>query len=131
MTIKEVYKRFPTEHSCYKHLEKIIWDNKPFCPYCKSIAKTDMPKENRYRCNTCNTSYSVTVGTLFHRTRLALQKWFYAIYLVLNSDEDYGIRQLGRELEITKDTASLILKKIKQAFINNPELLKKIINDDK
>lgn len=129
MKIIDVYKKFPTEDSCYKHLESVIWDNKPFCPYCKSKAKTNLPKENRYRCNTCNTSYSVTVGTPFHRTRLDLQKWFHAIYLTLN--EDYSARRLGRDLQVTKDTASLVFKKIQKAFINHPDLLKKIIIYDK
>jgi transposase-like protein len=31
-------------------------------------------KQQRYHCNNCNTSYSVTVGTIFHDTKLDLQK---------------------------------------------------------
>ncbi len=128
MTLKQTYNRFPTNEDCIKYLEGILWLNKPKCPYCKSEAKTDIPKESRYRCNTCNTSYSVTAKTMFHRTRLDLQKWFYAIQLILNSNDDYGVRQLGRDLQVTKDTASLVLIRIKKAFITNPELLKNIID---
>ena len=130
MKIKEIYKQLPTSADSYKYLESVIWNGVPVCPYCKSKASTSISKEMRYRCNLCKTSYSVTVGTIFHRTRLDIQKWLLAIYLVLNSDQDYGVRQLGRDLEVTKDTATLILKKIKQEYLKNPEFVKKLISYD-
>lgn len=128
MDLKKIYKKFPTTESCYEHLERVRWGEAATCPYCKSKAATPIPKENRYRCNTCNTSYSATVGTLFKRTRMDLQKWFLAIHLVLNASGGYGIRQLGRDIEVTKDTAAMVLKKIKQTFVQDPEFLQKIVN---
>jgi transposase-like protein len=128
MDIKKIYKRFPTPGSCYQHLEQIRWNGVPICPYCRSKAATPIPKENRFRCNTCDTSYRVTVDTLFKRTRMDLQKWFLAIELVLNASAEYGVRQLGRDIEVTKDTAAMVLKKIKQAFVRDPEFLKQITN---
>lgn len=128
MNINYIYKQLPNKESSYKYLETVIWNNKPICPYCKSFSSTEIQNEYRYRCNTCKTSYSVTVGTIFHRTRLDIQKWLIAIHLVLKSDDDYGVRQLGRDLEVTKDTASLVLKKIKMWFLKDPDSLKILIN---
>lgn len=131
MDLKKMYKMFPTEQSCYDYLERTIWGNVPLCPYCKSLKHTALPKENRYRCNTCKTTYSVTVKTIFHRTRLDFQKWLLAINIILNSKEVYGARQLGRDIEVTKDTAAMILKKIKNTFLKEPEFLERIINFNK
>ena len=39
----------------------------------------------RWQCSRCKTSFSVTVNTLFHRTRLPLPKWFLAIILISNA----------------------------------------------
>ena len=76
MNIVEIYKKFPTHEDCLAYLEKVRWNNVPTCPYCNSTNSTSFKKENRHHCNNCNTSYSVTVGTIFHKTKLDLQKWF-------------------------------------------------------
>lgn len=130
MNIIQVYKQFPTHDDCIKHLESVRWNDTPVCPYCKSTKQTPVIKESRYHCNTCNTSYSVTVGTIFHKTKLDLQKWFLAISLVLNAKKGYSARQLGRDIEVTKDTAWRMFMQIRKAFIEHGELLEGIIEAD-
>ncbi|WAC06928.1 MAG: IS1595 family transposase [Thermodesulfobacteriota bacterium] len=116
MNIVEIYKLFPTHNHCIDHLEKIRWENKPTCPYCQSQSITPRPKEKRYQCNSCNTSFRVTVGTIFHQTHLPLQKWFLAICLVLNAKKGVSARQLSRDLKVNKDTAWRMGMKIRQAM---------------
>lgn len=130
MNIIQVYKQFPTHQDCIKHLENVRWNNTPICPYCKSTKQTPVIKENRYHCNHCNTSYSVTVDTIFHKTKLDLQKWFLAISLVLNAKKGYSARQLGRDIEVTKDTAWRMFMQIRKAFIEQHELMEGIIEAD-
>ncbi len=60
--IIQVYKQFPTHDACIERLEAVRWGDKPKCPYCKSFRVTSMA--HRYHCNACNTSFSVTVGTV-------------------------------------------------------------------
>lgn len=126
ITIYHVYNLMPLQHDCILHLEKILWDNKPACPYCKSSFSTYLQKENRHHCNTCNTTFSVTVGTLFHKTKVDLQKWFLAILMVLE-DQNVSTRQLGKIIGVTKDTASLMLVKIRKGIIEYRVVLEKII----
>lgn len=116
----------PLQHDCILHLEKILWDNKPACPYCKSSFSTYLQKENRHHCNTCNTTFSVTVGTLFHKTKVDLQKWFLAILMVLEY-QNVSTRQLGKIIGVTKDTASLMIVKIRKGIIEYRVVLEKII----
>ena len=130
MNIIQIYKKFPTQEDCLKHLEQVRWNGKPSCPYCKSTNQTPMGKENRYHCNTCNTSYSVTVGTIFHKTKLDLQKWFLAVSLVLNAKKEISSRQLSRDLEVNKNTGWYLLMRIRKSILQNAELLKGIIEAD-
>ena len=130
MNIIQVYKQFPTHQDCIKHLEKVRWNNKPVCPYCNSEKQTPLPKESRYHCNNCNTSFSVTVGTIFHKTKMDLQKWFVAISLVLNAKKGYSARQLGRDIEITKDSAWYLLMRLRKAFIDDTGLLEGLVEAD-
>lgn len=128
MNIIQVYKRFPTQEDCITHLEKVRWGGKPKCPYCKSVRVSK--NEHRYHCNACNTSFSVTVGTIFHKTKLDLQKWFLAISLVLNAKKGISARQLARDIEVNKNTAWRILMQIRKAMHEYGDLLEGIIEAD-
>lgn len=130
MNIIQVYKKFPTQEDCLAHLEYIRWGNSPKCPYCKSNNYTSLKKERRYHCNACNTSYSVTVGTIFHKTKLDLQKWFLAIALVINAKKGISSRHLSKDLEVNKNTGWYLLMRIRNAMLQNPDLLKGIIEAD-
>lgn len=132
MNIVEIYEKFPTENDCLAYLEHIRWNDKPKCPYCQSHNITPMPKEKRYHCNNCNTSFSVTVRTIFHHTRLPLQKWFLALTLILNAKKGISARQLSRDLKVNKDTAWRIAMKIRNAMSEKDqrELLTGIVEAD-
>src|SRR3989338_2330177 len=117
MNTFQIYNRFPKQEDCLKHVQKVRWQDKPLCPYCGSTSVSAMRKEQRFHCNTCNTSFSVTVGTIFHKTKVDLQKWFLAIGLVLNTKRAVGARQLARDIEVNKNTACFMLTRIRQAMI--------------
>jgi len=112
MKIKNITSRFKTHKMCIEFLEKILWENEPVCPYCKTQFFSISKREERYHCNKCNSSFSVTVGTMFHRTKCDLRKWFLAIRLLSNSPS-ISARDLGDILKVTKDTAWLMTNKIK------------------
>src|SRR4051812_45850915 len=78
VNIKSVYTHFKTKHACMAHLELVLWNDIPVCPYCRSERCSSIAMEKRYHCNNCNTTFSVTVGTIFHKTKMDLQKWFFA-----------------------------------------------------
>lgn len=120
-----------THDDCFVYLEKIRWNGTPKCPYCESSNSTAIKKEKRYHCNICFNSYSVTVGTLFHKTHVDLQKWFLAISLVLNSQEGMSARQLAKEIGVNKNTACYIIARIHQAMQEEPELLRKLAAIDR
>lgn len=109
------------------YLEQIRWEGKPCCPYCGSTRASSYKNEHRYRCNACCTSYSVTVGTLFHKTHIELQKWFQAIHLVVNTSSNISVRKLAKDLGVNKNTASYMLTRIYKAMNEDSVLLKKLI----
>jgi transposase-like protein len=116
-----------SHEECLVYLEQIRWAGNPCCPYCESTRATAYKNEHRYRCNSCFTSYSVTVGTLFHKTHIDLHIWFSAIYIVLNSSENVTIRQLAKHIGVNKNTASYMLARIHQAADMDSSLLQKIM----
>ena len=126
MTLQQAWKKFPNEGACLEHLERARWGRTPRCPYCKSAKTTQLRKEHRYHCNSCDTSFSITVGTIFHKTHLDLQVWFTAISILKQSESRISARQLGEALHVNKNTAWRMLKRIHQAMIEQPQLIGEI-----
>lgn len=120
----------PNNEQYFALLEKIRWGGKPICPYCQSMKYRSLKNELRYQCNECFTSYSVTVGTLFHKTHVDLSKWFVAIRLVLNSPGGISVRRLAKEIGVNKNTASYMIERIRKAKMEDSELLYKLIKFD-
>ena len=114
MNILQIFEQFPTQQSCIAHLERARWNGTVRCPYCTSDRTA--PLQYRHRCYACKTSFSVTVGTIFHHTHLPLQKWFLAVILMLNATKGLSALQLSRDLKVNKNTAWRISMKIRRAM---------------
>lgn len=129
MDLKHIKKIFHSEKDCIRLLEEIIWENEIKCPYCSNTQKEYAITElnDRYHCNWCNSSFSVTVKTIFARTRCDLRKWFLAIYLLYPPKDKITVRDLAERIQTTKDTAQLLKIKIQKAIIETPDLLEKIV----
>lgn len=126
MEINDLYTLFPDKSSCIDFLEKIRWADGIKCPYCNASNITGQASELRHHCNSCNTGFSVTVRTLFAKSKIELQKWF---YLIIKSEENLvteSLRDLGENLNITKDTARKMLTSIKVAKIESTNFINKL-----
>jgi transposase-like protein len=114
MELVYVMSHLNTEEKCISYLEKERWNNQPKCPYCNSINSS--PKELRYTCLTCKSSYSVKVKTVFENSNLSLTKWFLAISLILSAKKGISSLQLARDISVNKNTSWLLQKKIRKAM---------------
>ena len=118
MNLIEVMERFSDQESCIEHLERIRWRATPVCPHCGCIEvvrkKEDgVGRVGRFHCSACHASFKVTCGTVFHGTKIPLQKWFLAISLILNAKKGLSSYQLQRDLELNQKTAWYILTRIR------------------
>ena len=126
MDIDAVYSLFPRDGDCIDYLERLRWQGKPRCPYCKRTHVTSLKNERRYHCNPCNVAFSVTVRTIFHRTRVPLQKWFLTISIMMSEGKDPSVRTLAELIRVDKNTASLISRRIRDARAKEFKLLTQI-----
>lgn len=130
MNIIQIFKKFPTQKSCVKHLEKARWNNKPICPYCSSTNTNSLIKELRHHCNGCRKSFSVTVGTIFHHTHIPLQKWFLLISLMQNAKKRLSSLQASRDINVSQTTTWSMMHRIRKAMSDDGSLLSGIIEMD-
>ena len=134
MNLLKIFSRFPDQEACLEHLENIRFGDIPHCPHCGSISvarKADGDRQGRWNCHDCKSSFNVLSGTIFEKTRVPLQKWFLAIGLMVNAKKSISSPQLARDLELTRQTALYVQKRIRaQMASEQSELLQGIIEAD-
>lgn len=133
MDIISIFEKFPTQKSCIDYLEQIRWENGVYCPYCasKSTYKLTHNNRDRHHCNGCQKSFSVTINTIFHDTRLPLQKWFLAISIIADAKKSISSRQLARHLKLPVKTAYSVSQRVRKALLGGASpLLTGIIEID-
>lgn len=121
-SILDLIKAFPDEQTCIDHLEEIRWNGNPVSPF-DADSKVYNCKGNRYKCKETGKYFNVKTNTIFDNTKLPLQKWFLAIWLVTGHKKGISSLQLGRDLDITQKSAWFMLGRIRQCFgLDNDQL---------
>jgi transposase-like protein len=103
------------------HLEALLWPNGPVCPHCGVIdnAVALNGKSTRagvYKCRDCRQPFSVTVGTVFERSKIPLHKWLLATHLLASSKKGISSHQIHRTLGVTYKTAWFMTHRIREAM---------------
>src|SRR6516162_5257933 len=81
--LREFVVQFGTEQQCIEHLAGLRWPGGFACAGCGGRQAWRLKARPRvYECATCHRQESATAGTVFHRTRTDLTKWFFAAYLM-------------------------------------------------
>lgn len=132
MNIIQIFKKFPTQESCIRHLEQMRWGEKPICVYCGCTNTNPLNQEGRFRhyCNGCCKAFNVTVGTIFHGTHVPLQKWFLLISLMQNAKKGLSACQAARDIEVRRPTVWSMMHRIRKAMRDDNTLLSGIIEMD-
>jgi transposase-like protein len=102
-------------------LESELWPDGPVCPHCgvlnentKVSGKTGRP--GLYMCNACRSQFTVTVGTLMERSKIPLNKWLFATYLLMASKKGMSTHQLSRMLGVSLKSTWFLMHRIREAL---------------
>jgi transposase-like protein len=68
------------------------------------------------QCNDCRQQYTVTVGTVFESSKVALNKWLLANHLLCASKKGISGPQMARMLGVTYKTAWFMMHRIREAM---------------
>lgn len=111
--------RFHDDTAAREYLEATLWPHGPVCPHCGTIGtayKTSKP--GLYRCaeSLCRKDFTVTVGTVFERSKIALHKWLLASFLICSSKKGMSAHQLHRTIGVTYKTAWFMTHRLREAM---------------
>ncbi len=102
-------------------LEARIWKDGRICPHCGVVGESTLMqgKSHRpglYQCNACREPFTVTVGTLYERSKVPLNKWLAATQLMMASKKGISALQVGRLLGLSKKTSWFLCHRIRESL---------------
>jgi transposase-like protein len=112
---------FTDEEAAREWLEARIWANGRICPHCGAVDQSTLmqgktTRPGLYQCNACREPFTVTVGTLYERSHIPLNKWLAATHLLMASKEGMSAKQIQRMLGVTYKTAWFMMHRIRESL---------------
>lgn len=112
---------FQNADKARQYLEAQVWPNGRVCPHCGTVGEHYElhGKTNRaglYKCADCREPFTVTVGTVFERSKIGLHIWLQAVFLINSSKKGMSAKQLERMLGVTYKTAWFMSHRIREAM---------------
>jgi transposase-like protein len=114
---------FTDETKAREWLEARVWPNGPVCPHCANAdhakLKALQGKAHRpglYQCAECREQFTVTVKTVFERSKIPLTKWLAALFLLTASKKGVSAHQIHRSLDISYKSAWFMMHRLREAL---------------
>jgi transposase-like protein len=112
---------FTNENVAREAMEAVLWPHGPVCPRCGSLDRIGKvsgtsSRPGLYYCGECKRQFTVTVGTIFERSKVPLSKWWLAVHLMASSKKGVSAHQLHRMLGVTYQTAWFMEHRLREAM---------------
>jgi len=116
-SLLDFQKEFATEDACVQHLKEMRWPGGFMCPDCGHDQYWYVTTRKNFVCQRCHIRTSLTAGTVFHKTRTPLLKWYWILYHMAMDKVGVSIAEMQRILDIKEyKTAWLMGHKVRKAM---------------
>jgi transposase-like protein len=113
---------FTDETKAREWLEARVWPQAPICPHCGATGD-DVTKlagkahrQGLYQCSQCREQFTVTVKTVFERSKIPLTKWLAALFLLMASKKGVSAHQVHRSLGISYKSTWFMMHRLREAL---------------
>ncbi len=112
---------FTDKEAAREYMEAQRWSDGVHCAHCGGTDKIKKleGKSHRpglYQCGDCRQQFTVTVGTVFERSKVPLNKWLLATFMMAQSKKGMSAHQLHRSIGVTYKTAWFMWHRIREAM---------------
>lgn len=126
---EEFSKIYPDKETCNEFLAELKWKNGYTCRKCKNTHYYPGHVAYSRRCSKCAYEESVTTYTIFHNTRIPINKAFYMVFLIYSSKGKISSHKLSALLNIRQSTCWTYGARIKTVMEERKSQLKKANKD--
>ena len=113
---------FTDETKAREWLEARVWPNGPVCPHCGATGEDvtalngKAHRSGLYQCSSCREQFTVTVKTVFERSKIPLSKWLAALFLLTASKKGVSAHQVHRSLGISYKSSWFMMHRLREAM---------------
>ena len=114
---------FQDETKAREWLEARVWPEGPVCPHCGKADQTKIKalegKAHRaglFQCAECRQQFTVTVKTVFERSKIPLTKWLAALFLMTASKKGISAHQVHRMLGVSYKSTWFMMHRLREAM---------------
>ncbi len=116
MNLPRLMVDYDTDEECRAALEELRWPKGVTCLRCGSESISRIKTRKQYDCNACRYRFSVTTGTIFNDSHLALSKWFMAVFLMCEAKKGMSANQMKRTLGVAHKTGWYLCHRVREAM---------------
>jgi transposase-like protein len=113
---------FTDETLAREWLEARVWPNGPVCPHCGATGDDVTALNGKahrpglYQCSQCREQFTVTIKTVFERSKIPLSKWLAALFLLTSSKKGISAHQVHRSLGISYKSSWFMMHRLREAM---------------
>lgn len=111
----ELSHELPTEKACIAYYKQRRWPNGVISPF-DPTSKVYHYRNGTYRCKNTGRNFNVKTDTMFEGSKIPLQKWFHAIWVMISDKKGISSCQLAEDIGVTQKTAWFMLQLIREYF---------------
>lgn len=124
LSLPKFQEKFADEESCLQAILQARWPRGFICPHCHHNDGIRLHCRPRViECRMCKRQTSITSGTLFHKSHVALPIWFLCIYLFAQDKGGASAVRLSKQLGVSQPTAWFMLQRLRIAMSTRDENL--------
>ena len=117
--------QFQDADKAREYLEAQVWPNGRICPHCGVIGEHYVlsgksARPGLYKCQACREPFTVTVGTVFERSKIGLHVWLQVVHLMAASKKGISAKQVERMTGVTYKSAWFMCHRIREAMKAEP-----------
>src|SRR5438552_7310631 len=115
-TLLAAIKYFADADNALSFMVQIHWPNGVTCPHCDSTEHSFLATRRIWKCKACRKQFSAKAGTKFEDSPIGLDKWFPAVWMIVNMKNGISSYELGKHLGVTQKTAWFMNHRIRKAM---------------
>ena len=118
LSLAEIFRMFPNDDAAERWFAEARWPEGVWCPHCGSVnVQTGAKhKSQPYRCRDCRKRFSVKTDTAMHDSKLGIQVWAIATYLMTTGLKGTSSMKFHRDLGVTQKTAWHLAHRLRETW---------------
>lgn len=118
ISLPQFIKKFPDENACEQYIINARWPRGMSCPHCGNHRIYRIERFRRFKCGKCHKQFTVRTNSVLAESKIPLQKWLMAVWILTSNSKGMSSIQLGKTLGISQKSAWFLAHRIREAFMD-------------